>query len=298
MIVGSRPAREMAPADEPASPPPARARVFLPPPEVLRQLLPRPMAPVAPKPAPTPVPAVQPRERISIGPPVQARQEGPLMLRREDDLTRVAKGRPDATPGTPTPPPPDLTPEARVTTGDGRMGAGRGADAGLRLPPGTGELARGREGAGSGREAGGERSAAPSIAASLRDLDRRLQARGDLGLPTGTDRQMGALLYDDQGADFTAWFSHFKNDVHRNWIVPQAAMLGFAGAVEIEFTVERDGRISSLRVLKGSGTASLDRAAENALRGSRFLPLPADFGPARFSVRVVFHYNVAPPRAS
>ncbi len=299
MVVGSRPVRGPSSSDEPASPPRPSARVFLPPPEVLRQLIPRPPAVARPvPPAPQQAPAERPKERISVGAPVQARQQGPLILRREDDLTRVAKGRPDATSATPPPPVAALPArQARGEDGDGQKGAG--AEAGLRLPSGVGSLPTGREGAGSERERGSARAArGPSLASSLQDLDRRLQQTGALGLPSGTGKQMGPLFFDPEGADFTEWLNHFKNEVYRNWIVPQAALLGFSGSVEIEFVVERDGSLSGLRVLKSSGTVSLDRAAENALRASRFLALPADYRPVRVPMRVTFFYNTAPSRAS
>ena len=105
---------------------------------------------------------------------------------------------------------------------------------------------------------------------------------------------MGPLFFDPEGADFTVWINHFKNEVYRNWIVPQPALMGFRGHVDIEFTVERDGRISSLRVLKSTGTPALDRAAQNALLGSRLMPLPADYAPARITMQGGFYYNEGP----
>jgi len=105
---------------------------------------------------------------------------------------------------------------------------------------------------------------------------------------------MGPLFFDPEGADFTVWVNHFKNEVYRNWIVPQPAILGFRGHVDLEFTVERDGRLTNLRMLKSSGTPALDRAAQNALLGSRLMALPADYRPARVSMQVSFFYNEAP----
>jgi len=105
---------------------------------------------------------------------------------------------------------------------------------------------------------------------------------------------MGPLFFDPEGADFTVWVNHFKNEVYRNWIVPQPALLGFRGHVDLEFTVERDGRLTNLRMHKSSGTPALDRAAHNALLGSRLLPLPAEFRPQRVSMQVTFFYNEAP----
>jgi TonB family protein len=61
--------------------------------------------------------------------------------------------------------------------------------------------------------------------------------------------------------------------------------------VDIEFRVERDGRVSALRVVRSSGTTALDRAAANALLGGRFPPLPEDFRPAQVVMQVSFFYN-------
>lgn len=257
-------------------------RVFLPPASVLRQLAPIP--PPAPRPAPTPAPS--PKDRISVGPPVEARQKGPMILRREDDLTQVPKGRPDAAPADPAPAPaqPSMPPEPARAAGTSTPGS-----PGLKLPPGLGTTPRGNEGS-PGRPG----ASRPSIAGSLRDLEQRIQRAGPLGIESGTGQQMGPLFFDPRGADFTVWVNHFKNEVYRNWIVPQPALMGFRGHVDLEFSVERDGTLTNLKLLKSTGTAALDRAAQNALLGSRLLPLPGDFGPERVTMQVTFFYNEGP----
>jgi protein TonB len=275
------------PVPEASAPPRVSQKVFLPPPSVLRQLPqarptspPPPLAPRAPA-TPTPPPV---KDRVSIGAPSELRAKGPLVLRREDDLTAVAKGRPDALPSVP---PATPAPEPTPTGGGAPETQGR---PGLRMPPGVDGLAP----SGDGGERPRPGPSGPSIASSLRNLDSRLQTQGTQGLPTGTGKQMGPLFFDPQGADFTLWVNHFKNEVYRNWIVPQPALLGFRGHVDLEFSVERDGRLTNLRLLKSSGTPALDRAAQNALIGSRLLPLPADFGPPRVQMQVTFFYNEAP----
>jgi periplasmic protein TonB len=269
MTLASRPPSAPTPF-EPATPPePRRPRepaVFLPTREELRELV-RPTQPTMPKPMPTSPPRSDLKDRISIGPPSDVRQKQ-LVLRRDEDLA-MPKGTPRAAPIAPgTPPPPASTatkearPQARATEGP--------------LAPSPADPAR------------------PSIASSLRNLERRLEESGPQGMPTGSGRQMGPLFFDPEGADFTAWINHFKNEVYRNWTVPQPALLGFRGHVDLEFEVERDGRISNLRMLKSTGTPALDRAAQNALLGSRLMPLPADFGPERVTMQVSFFYNDRP----
>ncbi len=102
---------------------------------------------------------------------------------------------------------------------------------------------------------------------------------------------MGPLFFDPEGADFTAWINHFKNEVYRNWMLPQAALLGFKGNVDLEFVVARDGTLSSLTLVTSAGAAALDRSAQNALLGSRLLALPADYGPTEVRMRVRFIYG-------
>jgi protein TonB len=262
--------------------------VFLPPQDVLRRLVPLRRREAA-RPTPTPPTAKPPdsraKDRISIGPPTDVRTKGPLILRREDDLTKAPKGQPDAQPK-PAPPAPPSTP--KVADAGAPQVPGR---EGLRLPPGLGsDLTRGNEGS-KGRPG----SLGPSIASSIDSLERRLEHDQRLGIPTGTGGQsLHGLMFDPQGADFTLWINHFKNEVYRNWIVPQPALMGFKGHADFEFTVERDGSLSALRMLKSSGTAAMDRAAQNALQGSRFLALPSDYGPPRITMQVSFFYNEWP----
>ncbi len=268
--------------------------VFLPPPAVLRQILPAPNPPrPAPMPRPVPTPPaaqLQKKDRISIGPPSELRTKGPLVLHRDDDLTKVPKGQPNPSPlPQPTPLAPQPTPPAAVAQNRGGAPEVPGRE-GLRLPPGlAGVIPRGEEGARSrpGTIEG-------SIPNAVEGVARRMERDAQLGIPTGTGHNMGGLLFDPQGADFTLWINRFKDEVYRNWIVPQSVLFGFKGHVDFEFTVERNGSISSLRILKSSGTASLDRAAQNALTSGRFLPLPDDYGPPRVTMQVTFLYNEAP----
>jgi protein TonB len=148
--------------------------------------------------------------------------------------------------------------------------------------------------------AGGTVARRPSLLGSAQRIERELAASGDSGqgkLVHATGQQIGGFFFDPQGADFTAWLNHLRNELYRNWIVPQAALLGYHGEVDIEFTVSRDGTLHDLHVLSSTGTPSLDRAAANALLGSRPLPLPADYAPAELTFRIGFIYNDARGRS-
>jgi protein TonB len=213
-----------------------------------------------------------------------------MILRREDDLTQVPKGQPSPAPPAPTPAAPTPAAPAEVAQKAGGAPEVPGRE-GLRLPPGLlGQTPRGDEGR---RARPGE--IGPQVADAVDGVARRMERDAQLGLPTGRGQAMGGLYFDPQGADFTLWVNTFKNEVYRNWIIPQAAQFGSSrGHVDFQFTVERNGSISALQMLKSSGTPSLDRAAQFALTSSTFLPLPDDYGPPRVTMQVTFFYNEAP----
>jgi len=277
------------PTDLTASELEKRQVVFMPPASVLRQLAPPPAARPRPTPAPTPsAPDAAKKDRISVGPPSELRREGPMILRREDDLTRAPKGQPEP-PAEQTPRPATPAPDARVAEAESKGGSpeipGR---QGLRLPPGL-------VGPPAPRGEDGSRPREDSIASSVRSAVDDLARRYDrLGVPTGRGQNSAGFDFDRRGADFTLWVSHLKDQVYRNWIMPGPALWGARGHVDFEFTVERDGGMSVLKMLKTSGNAALDKAARAALTSSRPLPLPDDYGPSRLSIQVTFFYNERP----
>jgi TonB family protein len=102
---------------------------------------------------------------------------------------------------------------------------------------------------------------------------------------------VAALRFDPQGVDFGAWVTHFKAVVSPT-AMPEAGLSSSAGRLnaDFEFVIERDGSISAIRMLKSSGTSSLDRAAATALANGRYLPLPEAYPEANLMVQatVVF----------
>ena len=272
-------------------------KIFMPTAAELRKLIPAQPRSAASRPAPASPPApeaekLKQKDRISVGPPVAVRQQGPMILRREDDLTKVPKGRADAVPSPDEKAPVAAATPIPATAPEPPRSAATPDRAGLRMPPGVG---RGD----LPRAVTGSRSPGPmqpgSLAASIdRSIAKQMERTGPIGLPSGTGQQVGPFNFDPEGADFTVWINHGKNEIYRNWIMPQSVMLGFSGAVTFEFTVERDGRMSAIQMVKSSGTPALDRAARNGLTGARWLPLPSDFGPAQLTLRVTFIYGNAP----
>jgi TonB family protein len=257
------PLERIRPVPTPTPPPP--------PPDGDRSIF-IPRSTATPPPPPTPAPG-PPKDRVSVGTAEGAAQR--RLIPTEPGGGASSPSAQPGTPGQPVPPAPEAVGKPSEATEE-RAGIRRVRPRGSGEPP---VLPEDR-----------------SIAGSVRRLEQRMADLGPIGDGgSGAVRQMGPLQFDPQGADFTSWLAQWGNEVYRNWIVPQAAIFGFGGGeVTFEFVVERNGTVSSVRMLKSTGHRSYDRAAENALRGGRFQPLPSDYGPARVTMTVTFIYSVRP----
>jgi TonB family protein len=83
-----------------------------------------------------------------------------------------------------------------------------------------------------------------------------------------------------------------------NWYanMPQLIRTGIAGVVTIRFTIQRDGRITDVAVLKSSGHPPYDFAARKAIElSSPLAPLPKNFPNPNERVTAMFYYNMQIP---
>ena len=217
--------------------------MFLPPPAVLRQLVPTPPPGARPgrsrrrrhrrRPGAAPGqgpdqrrPAVRPADEGPDDPEARGR---PHQGRRRASRTCRAARRATPLPRPRRPPRPPRWPR--------RAGARRrcrGARGSACLPASAASCPAETRGAGRGRGRSG-----PQIAGAVEGLSRRLERDARWGCPPGTGQNIGGLYFDPQGADFTLWINTFKNEVYRNWIVPQAAQFGSAGATSTSSSPSR-----------------------------------------------------------
>ncbi len=62
-------------------------------------------------------------------------------------------------------------------------------------------------------------------------------------------------------------------------------------AITLAFTIESDGNVSSIKLLKSSGYEILDEYALNAVKiASPFNPIPASIGTKRLKITASFEY--------
>jgi TonB family protein len=118
-----------------------------------------------------------------------------------------------------------------------------------------------------------------------------------INMPPSPGRQASnlELLSDPMGVDFRPYLIKILAAVRRNWfaVMPEAARLGRAGRVGIQFAVARDGSVPKLVIVTHSGTDALDRAAVAGISASNpFPPLPAEFRGQQVRLQFNFQYNI------
>lgn len=135
----------------------------------------------------------------------------------------------------------------------------------------------------------------PSSRTPIRGAEvREGQARVDTGAKTaGTGLSLGGGEQGTGGetnlANFCcpAYIESMIAAIYRNWKQNQ----GVAGANTVRFVIERDGRISSVELVKPSGVYALDRESRVALTNVRMPALPREFTEPQLIVRLIFEYK-------
>ena len=91
---------------------------------------------------------------------------------------------------------------------------------------------------------------------------------------------------------FKEYLAAVKRRILEVWRYPDDAEPGLRGKVNVEFSIERDGSVSRVKIIAASGYVVLDRGAKDAMRrASPFPPLPGDFKTNRLNVVGGFRYN-------
>lgn len=89
-----------------------------------------------------------------------------------------------------------------------------------------------------------------------------------------------------------------KRKIEFYWDYPAlAARNGWQGSLFLNFTINRDGTVSAVRLERSSGYPMLDDAAITAIRlAAPFPPFPADFTVEDLSIKGQFQYHIVAPR--
>jgi TonB family protein len=119
---------------------------------------------------------------------------------------------------------------------------------------------------------------------------------GDLGLNQRqfTNRMGPEILSDTLGVDFGPYLEIVKREVRRNWysLIPESVEFK-KGEVSIQFTILKDGKLTGMGLVAGSGDVALDRAAWGGITSSNPFPrLPTEFTGPNLTLRFDFFYNL------
>lgn len=126
----------------------------------------------------------------------------------------------------------------------------------------------------------------PAVGAEI-SPGKALVETGAKGLGVGlSSGGIGGLQTD---ADFCCreYLSEMMSAIAAVWQDKQ----GISGETTLDFTVQRDGRVTDVVVRQSSGYAGLDLAAQRAMALVRLFPLPEKFPGQRLLVSLKFPYN-------
>ncbi|HEY4251493.1 MAG TPA: TonB family protein [Roseomonas sp.] len=266
-------AQQQAPSPAPAVPvPPIPQTAPETPPVPPSELAPPPPQPETAPPLPLPPPALAPPEPAPPAPPPPAPETQAPPLPQPLPLPPPLPAPPDADALPLPPPPPPAPPQPRPTAPPRTAPAPRSPfDGALMLPrtpafPTARPAPRQQASQAQPRHQGLDFSVGPqalqrppSPAPAVRQSENAAGAALQI-----TGAQLGA----DWRAAFQAWLQR------NGYYPPEAARNGEDGPVTVRFDVDRDGRVTSLRLIYASGSRLLDMATTGLLRDRTIPPFP------------------------
>lgn len=128
----------------------------------------------------------------------------------------------------------------------------------------------------------------PSLGEVARwDMERQRRARQEV-----FKRYEETVSLNTQKSRYVSYFTRLKGRIQQAWVYPaQAKRDKLSGTLAMSFTINQDGSISDIRVLKSSGVEVLDLAAVQAVeKATPFMPLPEDWGLEKLHVKTIFEY--------
>ncbi|MCX6118606.1 MAG: energy transducer TonB [Proteobacteria bacterium] len=109
----------------------------------------------------------------------------------------------------------------------------------------------------------------------------------DKDIPEGDKIDMNTTSFR-----YISYFTGMRKAIEMVWIYPKEAVeRGLQGQVQLELVIEKDGKVSRVRVVNSSGYAVLDDNMIKTIKlASPFAPLPKGWNKDRIQVTGAFHY--------
>jgi protein TonB len=234
--------------------------------------MPRPLIvpPRGVRPVPVPPPAMKKRRSL---PPIPRRERRPPIT--PPPLVR----RKPSPPATPTVP------------GEGR---GTGKTAAEKPPQGTGGTGRTGTGTGATKQKSTEQQELFGRNELFDSGVTEEIARKGSGSPGTEGEKENPVTFDTKEYRFAGYMTKLKEKIESIWVYPpDAAQRGIYGDLKIQFTINKDGTLGEVRLIRTSGYKMLDDAAIKALRdGEPYWPLPDSWHMKSYTILGHFVYSL------
>ncbi|MBF0336690.1 MAG: TonB family protein, partial [Nitrospirae bacterium] len=109
-----------------------------------------------------------------------------------------------------------------------------------------------------------------------------------------SDSKNNSLSLDVDDMRYAIYMRRVKDNIESVWQYPQAeARKKIYGDLYISFTINKNGTLGAVEVVRTSGHKALDEAAVRSIRDAApFWPLPDEWGKESFTIRGHFVYNM------
>lgn len=122
----------------------------------------------------------------------------------------------------------------------------------------------------------------------IAELEKKYEAEAPKGEKGKT------LQLNTSETRYQAYLLNMKRRIEFYWEYPEvAARSGWQGTLRIDFTINKDGTVSDINVVKSSNYPVLDDAAVTAIRlANPFPPFPDNFGIEQINIKGGFEYSI------
>jgi TonB family protein len=134
---------------------------------------------------------------------------------------------------------------------------------------------------------------------SISKPDEAANAIHDIGIHHGLDTTAYQVVSKARANDLRAYPDRVLAAIRKKWypLIPQAAPGSDPGPgiTMVEFSIQKDGPIDKVKVVRSSGNDARDAAARNAISAAApFPPLPAAYSGKVLNLRYHFGYDQKP----
>jgi protein TonB len=127
----------------------------------------------------------------------------------------------------------------------------------------------------------------PSLRDQIASLGSGLS--GDAGEPAKR-----TIHLDSRDPVYLPYLARLKQRIQREWVYPEDAWSrGVSGDLLLLFTLNKNGSLTTLRLVHSSGFPILDQEALRAVKqAAPFDPFPPQMGEEPWNISASFHYNL------